>query len=305
MFPGRGAVIFLRLVAFVFFLKLPSVFAGGDVVFAYYNVENYLPMSREVGGKRVENAPKPEREVAAVVSMLKRCRPDILGVAEMGDRRMLADFQKRLRAAGMDLRHSEWVRGEDGERHLALLSRFPIVARNSRGQVPVEVDGKRFRMGRGILDVTVQAGEDYRLRLVGLHLKSKRAVPLYDEKRFRAREAMIVRKHVEAILAANPRENLLLFGDLNDTKDEFPILEILGAPGGAASLRALELRDSLGLVWTHYWGAADVYSRIDYLMASPGLWPEVLTRRSGVVWAKEWSEASDHRPLFTTITPRE
>lgn len=305
MVGGRGASGFLRLVALFFCVAACRVFAGGDVVFAYYNVENYLPMVREVGGKRVENAPKPEREAAAVVSMLKRCRPDIVGVAEIGDRRMVADFQKRLRAAGMDLRHVEWVASEGGDRHLALLSRFPIVARNSRRDVPVEVDGRRFRMGRGILDVTVQAGPDYRLRLVGLHLKSKRAVPLYDEKRFRAREAMLVRRHVEGILAANPQENLLLFGDLNDTKNEFPIQEILGAPGGAGSLRALDLRDSNGLVWTHYWAAADVYSRIDYLMASPGLWPEISARRSGVVWAREWSEASDHRPLFTTITTQE
>lgn len=288
-----------------FFLLWASPCPGGEAVFAYYNVENYLPMPREVDGKRVESAPKPEREVAAVVSMLKRCRPDIVGVAEMGDRRMLADFQKRLKAAGMDLRHTEWVRGEDGERHLALLSRFPIVARDSRSDVPLEVDGRRFRMGRGILDATVELAPGYRLRLVGLHLKSRRAVPLYDEKRFRTREAMAVRRHVESVLAANPRENLLVFGDLNDTKNEFPILEILGPPGGASSLRALDLRDPAGLSWTHYWGAADVYSRIDYLMASPGLWPELRTKKSGIGGGREWNEASDHRPLFTTIVAGE
>lgn len=299
----RGVTRGFGFIAFFLLAGLPC--RGGDVVFAYYNLQNYLPMTREVEGRRVENVPKPEREVQAAVSMLKRCRPDILGVAEIGDRRMVSDLQRRLRSAGMDLRHVEWVASEGGDRHLALLSRFPIVARNSRRDVPVEVDGKRFRMGRGILDVTVKAGSDYRLRLVGLHLKSKRAVPIYDEKRFRAREAMIVRRHVEGILKSNPRENLLLFGDLNDTKNEFPILEILGVKGGAASLRALDLRDSDGLVWTHYWSTADVYSRIDYLMASAGLWPEIVARRSGIVSSREWREASDHRPLFTTITPRE
>ena len=301
-----GAEGFWRAAGLVFcFFAAGALCRGGEFVFAYYNVENYLPMVREVGGKRVDGAPKPERGVAAVVSMLKRCRPDIVGVAEMGDRGMLADFQRRLKAAGMDLPHVEWVAGDGGGRHLALLSRFPIVARNSRSDVPVEVDGKKFRMGRGILDVTVEAAPGYRLRLVGLHLKSRRAVTLYDERQFRAREALVVRRHVDGILGADPKVNLLVFGDLNDTKNEFPVQEILGAPGGVRSLRALELRDPAGLVWTHYWAAADVYSRIDYLMASAGLWPEIKMRKSGIVGGREWAEASDHRPLFTTIVSRQ
>ena len=33
---------------------------------------------------------------------------------------------------------------------------FPIVARNSRGDVPYELDGKPEKVKRGFLDVTVQ-----------------------------------------------------------------------------------------------------------------------------------------------------
>lgn len=277
-----------------------------EVVFAHYNLENYLPMSRKVGDRFVPDEPKPEKEIRALIAAIKSIKPDILGVAEMGDQKMLADFQRRLREAGMDFPHLEWVRGDEGnERHVALLSKFPIVARDSQSDVPLELDGRRHRMGRGILDVTVQVTPDYRLRLVGLHLKSKRAVPMYDQQKFRAKEALIVRSRLNQILAADPNQNLLLFGDLNDTKNEFPIREILGPLKSPASLRDLPLRDRDGLTWTHFWDNADLYSRIDYLMASRGLWPEIQLNRSGISSSQHTREASDHRPIYTTIEANE
>jgi endonuclease/exonuclease/phosphatase family metal-dependent hydrolase len=160
-------------------------------------------------------------------------------------------------------------------------------------------------MGRGILDVTVQISPEYRLRLIGLHLKSKRPVPMYDQQKFRAKEAMVVRSYLDQILAAEPGQNLLLYGDLNDTKNEFPIRQILGAPNSPAGLRDLYLRDRDGLTWTHFWDNADVYSRIDYLMANKGLWPEINLARSGIGSSRYTREASDHRPIYTTIRASE
>jgi endonuclease/exonuclease/phosphatase family metal-dependent hydrolase len=218
---------------------------------------------------------------------------------------MLADLQERLSAAGMVFPHAEWVASSEGARHIALLSRFPIVARNSKPDVAFELDGRHQRMARGILDATVEVSPEYQLRLVGVHLKSRRAVPAFDEKKFRAREALIVRAHLDSILKADSSVNLLLFGDLNDTKNESPAKDIRGIPGTRSVMRDLPLRDSHGLVWTHFWSDADVYSRIDYLLASEGLWPEVKLSRSGIGGGREWSRASDHRPLYTTITASE
>ncbi|MFM8717681.1 MAG: endonuclease/exonuclease/phosphatase family protein [Spartobacteria bacterium] len=288
----------------ILFFCLPLLPAK-EVVVAYYNLENYLPMPRVVDGKRVENAPKPESEIAALIAMLKRIRPDVLGVVEIGDQAMLADFQARLSAVGMDFPHAERVASPEGGRHIALLSRFPIVARNSRPDVAFELDGRHQRMGRGILDATVEITPDYQLRLVGVHLKSRRVVSAFDEKKFRAREALLVRAHLDAILKADSSVNLLLFGDLNDTKNESPIKDIQGIPGSRTAMRDLPLRDAQGLVWTHFWQEADVYSRIDYLLASPGLWPELNHTRSGIGGGREWRRASDHRPLYTTLRTSE
>ena len=289
---------------FVLLFCLPLLSAK-DFVVAYYNLENYLPMARVIGGKRIESAPKPENEISALITMLKRIRPDVLGVVEIGDKTMLADLQARLSASGMAFPHSEWVGAPEGERHIALLSRFPIIARNSRCDVPIELDGRLLKMGRGILDATVEVNSSYQIRLVGVHLKSRRKVPAFDERKFRAREALSVRAHLDSILKADPSVNLLLFGDLNDTKNESPIKDILGISGTPIAVRDIPLRDSSGLVWTHFWSDADVYSRIDYLLSSQGLWPEIKLSRSGIGGGREWSKASDHRPIYATITASE
>lgn len=272
-----------------------------DVVVASYNVRNYLKMERRVGGKTVPDAPKPEEEIAAVISVVKDINPDILGIVEMGDEVVFEGFRARLKAAGLDYPYHEWVRGADPVRHLALLSRFPILARYSRDDVPFELNGTQMRMGRGILDVEVGLSGNYSLRLVGAHLKSRREVPEFDQVAMRAREAMLLREHLNAILKADPGENLLLFGDLNDTKNEYPIHELIGSAKDPSRMKDLFLTDRYGYRWTHYWQAADIYSRIDYLMASAGLWPEIAMDKSGISSSKIWFKASDHRAIFTTI----
>ena len=272
-----------------------------EIVVASYNVENYLLIDRRKHGAVIKDAPKPEQEIAAVVKVLGQIRADIVGLIEIGDESMLDDLQKRLRTAGLDYSHREWVKGADERRHICLLSKFPIVERNSRDDVRFELDGKTLRMNRGILDVTVEVNPDYRLRLVGAHLKSRRVVPEYDQNLMRAKEAWSLREHIDKILAAAPDTNLLLFGDLNDTKNQYPIREIIGWKGAPNHMMDLWLHDSRGEHWTYYWKAADEYSRVDYLLASPALVKEVIAEKCGINDSPYWNEASDHRAIYAVI----
>ena len=293
--------IFSRLLPPLLGLLLAGNLRAGNVVVASYNVENYLKMERKVDGKTVPDAPKPEQEIAAVIDVVKEINPDILGIVEMGDEKTLDEFRARLKAAGLDYPHKEWVRGTDAARHVALLSRFPIVARNSRDEVPFELNGKQMRVGRGILDVTVKLADNFSLRLVGAHLKSRREVPDLDQVAMRAKEAWYLREHLAKILQANPEEKLLLFGDMNDTKNEYPIKELLGSTRDPLRMKDLFLTDYYGYRWTHYWSSADIYSRIDYLMVSQWLWPDINMDKSGISSSRIWYKASDHRAIFTTI----
>ena len=272
-------------------------------VVASYNLENYLPTDRWVDGMRVKDAMKPEESILALINIIGTVKPDILGLVEMGDRDRLDDFQRRLREAGLEYPHVEWLKAHDEYRHLALLSRFPIVSRDSRADVPFELGGKQYRIGRGILDVTVEPTPGFRLRLVGAHLKSKREVPEYDQAEFRGKEAWHLKRHISDILEKDPDAKILLWGDLNDTKNEYPIRELIGTRGTPDHLFDIWLTDSRGHRWTHYWRTADLYSRIDYLMASPALVPFLDLDKSGIADPPDWATGSDHRLIYAVVDP--
>lgn len=268
---------------------------------AVYNVQNYLVTDRRVEGRYEKSAPKPESEIQALIDVLKPISLDVLGIIEMGKEDMLEDFQKRLRAAGMDFPHREWVKGADEARHLALLSKYPIITRQSLDDVPFDLDGVPTRIGRGILDVTLELAPDYPVRMVGIHLKSRRAVPEFDETAMREREAFHVRAHLDRILTNDPAAKVLLFGDFNDTKNNPPVKQLIGTAKSPTFMRDLFLTDGKGLRWTHFWSVADVYSRIDFILVSNALWPDINMERSGISDSEVWFRASDHRAIFATI----
>lgn len=274
------------------------------VRFVAYNLENYTRQDNVSETGTVETRAKPEASRDVIAGILAEQRPDVIGVCEMGDQGDVEDLRARLAARGAHYPHVEWLDAADPDRHLALLSRLPIVSRQSQRDLVYTLGELELPVLRGILDVTVQAGE-YRLRFIGCHLKSKRETLVADEALMRRNEAHLVRKHVEAILAAQPGVNLLVYGDFNADRQEASIRAIQGTAGSAHYLTALRVQDSRGQAWTHFWDAADSYSRIDFLFASAGLVKEIDMARSRILDPADWQEGSDHRPLFTTIIPVE
>lgn len=297
-FHGFLAFIFSALAA-----VLPC-HAAEPILVMSYNVENWLAMDRKVHGRIQPAVSKPESERNAVADVIAAHRPDIVGVMEMGQRSDLDDLVMRLKARGLEYPAIEWHEGADPTRHVALLSRFPVVARNSQDHIPFDVNGRPEAVERGILDVTVEPAPGYRLRLVGLHLKSQLADMDADEGTLRAKEAWCVRQYLDTIFAREPKVKLLVFGDFNDTRNDYPIKEILGPWQSPASLRDIPLRDANGEYWTEYWGAADVYSRIDYFLASRALRRDIDGSRSGIDHSPHWNDASDHRAIFVTVIPQ-
>jgi len=283
------------------FVALPLGVLAREIVVCTYNLENYVSATPAREGQRYGTRAKPEKEMAAAVRIIKEINPDILGVCEMGSPERFEDFKKRLAAAGLGYTDSEYLAGPDPDRHLALVSRFPIASRQSLPDVPFELNGERQKVRRGFLDVTVQVSPDYRLRLVGVHLKSKLAAP-EGEALIRRHEAQKLRQHLEKVMEEDPEVNLAAYGDFNDTKNEPMFQEITGVRGSATYMADLWARDHLGDRWTHYWRTADLYSRIDYIFVSPGLFREVVKNKSTVYRSQDWNEASDHRAVFATIT---
>jgi endonuclease/exonuclease/phosphatase family metal-dependent hydrolase len=279
---------------------LVSAQAAQQIVVATYNVENYVGASPDGARGRTAARPKSEKEIAALIRIIQEINPDILGICEMGSPERFDDFKKRLSAVGLDYVASEYLAAADDDRRLALLSRFPIVARDSRADVPFELDGRPEKVRRGFLDVTVQVNPGYRLRLVGAHLKSKLPTPA-GEALIRRMESELLRKHLDRILTAEPATNLLCYGDFNDTRNQPAIQEIMGPKNSPLHMADLWAEDAVGDRWTHYWKTADEYSRIDYIFVSRALFREVVRTKSRIYRSEFWNEASDHRPVFTTI----
>ena len=289
------------------FLSAPTSLFAADpppVTVLSFNVKNYLDMDRQIKGEQVEDAPKPEEELEAVVEIITKAKPDIVGITEIGIKEV-KDLQKRLAKKGLKLEHTTVAEGYDPVRHVALFSRYPITATNHQVLDRYFVGPVELQFKRGILDVTVEPAPGYELRLLGTHLKSKRESQVADQAEMRREEAKIVRAHADEILKLSPDTNLLVFGDFNDYRPEPPIKAVQGRFGSDLYLRDIQLADSDGYRWTHYWRYADVYSRIDYNFVSKGLYPEVNRDDSYIDNSPNWFTASDHRAMILKIIPKD
>lgn len=278
---------------------LPARAAGADseITFGTYNLENYTL----AGSERTRPKSQPARD--AISKVVASVRPDILGVCEVGEEAALTELKQRLAGLGLDFPFQEYVPGPDPDRRLALLSRFPIVRRKSLPKVPFELNGRPELVRRGFLDVSIQVNAGYTLRLVGVHLKSKLPSPS-GEALIRRCEADQLRLLVERILMEEPRTNLLVYGDLNDTREQPAVRQTLGPWGGAFSLQDLAAEDPQGQRWTHCRQFTGVYSRIDYLLFNRALKPEI-SGSARISGAPEWKLASDHRLVYVRILPKD
>ncbi len=288
---------------FVFLLSHAAAQDADGVVFCSYNVKNWLTMDRfdPQTYKTLPAAGKPEEEKTRVVAILKEIKPDVLGVCEIGTADDLADLQTRLKKAGINLPYTELTHGGDPVRRLALLSRFPITAKNSQTTLDYKLGSLTLPFQRGILDATIKFTDSLEVRFLGVHLKSKREIPEADQNQMRRHEARLLRKHMDGIFTANPDTRLLAYGDFNEHRNEPAIDTIMGDRKGDTGMLDIWLKDSNGEVWTHFWDSADAYSRLDYLFASRLLRPHLDYKKSFIYFAPDFDKASDHRPIVTKI----
>lgn len=273
--------------------------ADNRLRFVSYNLKNYLTMTRYSKGERIDRF-KPADEIKALVRLVVAAKPDVFGVCEIGTFDDLVHLQTQLKEAGLDLPHLEHASGADQTRHLGLLSRLPIAARNSPRELHYDLQGRDMTMSRGILDTTIQAG-DQQIRFLGVHLKSKREIPEADQELMRRNEAYLLRKHLDTIFKKSPEALIVSYGDFNDTRRTTAVRSVQGAYNSPRYLEALTIKDSRGEVWTHYWDYQHVYSRFDYVLVSKAMRKLVENKESRILDAPEWTDASDHRALLTVF----
>jgi endonuclease/exonuclease/phosphatase family metal-dependent hydrolase len=296
----RSQRAWLALILFLLGVALVSVARGEQLaIFAHYNLENYIVMDRRENGAIV-HSPKPEKEIEPLVRIIREIHPDLLGVAEMGTPDQFQSFRNRLAKEGISFVDAEYVNGPDPARHIAFLSRFPIISRNSEPNVPIHLPNMTESVRRGILDVTVQISTGFHVRLIGAHLKSKLPIP-EGEELVRRQEAQELRNHIDRVMKEAPDVPLLVYGDLNDTKEQPAIQEVMGDRQSPTHLTDLWLSDYTGDHWTYYQKFTDTYARIDYILANRSLLESIDRKHCYVFRSIDWNQASDHRPVVATI----
>lgn len=267
----------------------PAVPVPGELApftFITYNVRNWL-VSYQAPEKKAESK-------AAIIELLAGGNPDVVGLSEIGSKEDVAEIQTMLKEAGVDLPHFHHYGGVDRVRHLAIISRFPIL---STENPDLQLLGMEQSMQRGILDATLGIG-GRPVRFIGLHLKSKRKVPDFDEAALRIAEAQHARRHIDAILAADPGAALVAYGDFNDTTRSLSSRAIYGTYRTPGYMSPVHVRDSRGETWTYRYAVQDAYTRIDFVTVSAGLRRHVKRDKSRIIDDPLWDTASDHRPVL-------
>lgn len=276
--------------------QAPSTFTPPPGAFSVvtWNLRNYGWDDRDGGGQPDDFKPEAERE--AVAEALGSIRPDVLAIQEIGDAAALEDFVLQLGRKGLRF---DYVHGHPRSRagdSMAVFSRFPIVETRAHTNETYRIGRTELPVLRGVLDVTLEVAPNYRFRLMTAHLKSK-AYHALGQTEMRRNEARLLGQLARRALKEDPNLNLLVVGSLNDDPLSAPLRECTG-PEGPEGLIDLRPADSAGDVWTHFNGELDLYSRVDYLLASPGMALENLSGNTCVVRHPAAARASDHRPVL-------
>jgi endonuclease/exonuclease/phosphatase family metal-dependent hydrolase len=297
-----------RCVPLIFALLCSNSPAAETFRVATYNVETYLdqPTASRPQAKSGEAKAKVRESIEAM-------NPDVIALEEMGTTQALLELRASLKADGLDFPYWEHVSGADTNIHVAVLSKFPIIARQPHTNDTFILDGSRFRVKRGFAEVEIQAGAHFTFTLIAAHLKSRLAAPDADEGEERLEEAKVLRGIIDEHFRANPNAKLIALGDFNDVKNSDAIKEIVGrgkfkltdtrpaernGDNAPAEPPYFEPRNE---AWTYFYGADDTYARIDYILLSPAMARDWVKKETYIPTIPNWGIGSDHRPIVATF----
>ena len=266
-----------------------------------WNVENYVAEDRVIEGTYRSAFPKPEKAKAALRAVVREVSADVLALQEMGPGPYLEELQRDLATEGMAYPHRAIVDGPDPKRHVAVLSRVPLAAVRPHHEVRTLARGDPALVSRGVLEATVDLG-GRELTLFVVHLKSRHTSNPADpfSAAQRQSEAEAVRDLVLRRIPRPDAEAYLILGDCNDSPRSRPV-QRLRRRGKTRVAELLSAADANGDTWTHRFRREDSYSRVDYILVSPGLRPFV--ERAWVHDSANVRAASDHRPVLVRLDP--
>lgn len=270
---------------------------------ATYNLENYLLAPAET-----RPAKSPEAK-AKIRESLRAAQAEVVALQEVGGADALQELLASLKTEGLDYPYWELVAGHDPDIHLAVISKFPITARRPHTNESFLLFGQRIQVSRGFAEADIQVTPRFSFTLITAHLKSRRPVPVADEAEMREQEALRLREKIDLRLKADPAANLIVLGDLNDTRDSKSTRAVIGR--GRAALLDTRPAERNGddqpnpnprysprnITWTHHYGKEDTYSRIDYILLNAVMAKKWNKKDTYILALPNWGIGSDHRPI--------
>lgn len=260
-----------------------------------YNLAGFAFTERNGSGRPAEF--KPDAEVQAEFSIIAGAAPDVLVCQEIGDAAAFQKFRDGLKNAGLNLPHAEHLVIAGEATHLALLSRFPIVAHDFVTNEIFTIAGNQHTVEHGFLCADIQVNESYRFKIVAVHLRSKKFVAS-GQTEMRRNEARLLNKTVRHFLRDKPGLNLLVAGDLSDSPKSAAIRTVIGEPPVIADLCPA---DSDGAAWTHLVAAKNNCERNDFILCNSNMVREAVAEKWRVVEDSSGMKASDHRPVIAVF----
>ncbi|MEO0794895.1 MAG: endonuclease/exonuclease/phosphatase family protein [Verrucomicrobiota bacterium] len=280
-------------------LLLPLLGLGESLRVATYNLNNYLDVDRWVDGRYRKDYPKPESEKTALREVIRGANPDVLALQELGGPLHLEELRQDLKREGLDYPYSEIVAGKDDTRFVGLLSKVPFDA-TAHTNLSFKYFNERGYVRRGMLEARFGEGTNAWTLFV-VHLKSRWTQRDDDPEaaKFRVGEAQAARNLIKKKYPPSIAHRYLVVGDLNDTKNSSTVKRFLKS-GDSKLTELTETPDSRGERWTFHYRSEDVYERVDYILASPALLPDVM---GGATYDAQPAigVASDHRLLYVDL----
>jgi len=281
----------------------PEAAAGNTLRIASYNIRNLFDGIPAPGGPPEQ--PKPEKELIALGEAMRAINADVVALQEVETKEVLTQFRdKYIRDMGyreVVLIDANDPRGID----VALFSRYPVIDVKTHKDLRFPVPGQGEQgFSRDLLQVRIQGPNNYIFTAFVVHLKSKHGAEAADAKR-RA-EAEQINRIVSEFQRQNPRENVVVLGDFNDTVQAPTIAPVVNPQVSGLGLYDI-IHEEFGMQpWVFTYHPQKYRSRIDYILLNQNMKNEYIPRsvqlykpsKEGEQWKNLFFyDASDHIPI--------
>jgi len=266
---------------------------------ATYNVRNLFDGVQNPG-KEAETA-KPKKELEALARGIKNLNADVIAFVEVESKETLKNFflDKYLPGNGYEV---VLLEGNDGRGiDVAVATKFPVINVKSHKDLTFNVPelNKTMKFSRDLIQVEMKAGNYPFTMFVG-HLKSKHGTALESDS-MRKAEANQIKDILTKYQAANPKANFLLCGDFNDIPASAPLKPLL-EPSAGLQLTDIILKDMGTADYVYTYHPKQYRSRIDYILVSPGMMNEYVSKSVQIMKTIEPAENDDIKFTYFTAS---